>query len=138
MKFTSYNLYEMRNIIEVTGGELLVLSGPDEMALPALVMGAEGNIGSTQNIFSKAFVRIFKKFQEGKLFTAQEIQYKLNRIIRILLKYKGDSWKIAAKMAGFDCGRNRLPKLNLCREEERNLRKELARTGFDQLLKKGK
>jgi len=53
-------------------------------------------------------------------------------------KYRKDFWKVVMKIGGFDCGRNRLPKLNLCREEEKNLRKELARTGFDQLLKKGK
>jgi len=137
MKITSYNLFELRNIIEATEGKLLVLSGPDEMALPALVMGAEGNIGSTQNIFSKAFVRMFKKFQKGDISTAQEIQYKLNRIIRILLKYKKDSWKVAMKMAGFDCGRNRLPALNLNKEEKKNLRKELEKADFYRLLEKG-
>ncbi len=138
MKFTSYNLYEMRNIIEETKEKLLVLSGPDQMALPALVMGAEGNIGSTQNIFSKAFVRMFKKFQEGDIFACQGIQYKLNRIIRILLKYKKDSWKIAIRIAGFDCGRNRLPALNLNKEEKKNLKKGLEKADFYRLLEKGK
>ncbi len=137
MKFTSYNLFEMRNIIEATKEKLLVLSGPDEMALPALVMGAKGNIGSTQNIFSKAFVNMYKKFQEGNISTSQKIQYKLNRIIRTLLKYRKDSWKVAMKMAGFDCGRNRLPALNLKKEEEKNLRRELERTDFYRLLEKG-
>ncbi|MCK4244384.1 MAG: dihydrodipicolinate synthase family protein [Candidatus Omnitrophica bacterium] len=137
MKFTSYNLYEMRNIIEATKGKLLVLSGPDEIALPALVMGAGGNIGSTQNIFSLAFVNMYKKFLEGNIFASQKIQYKLNRIIRILLKYRKDSLKVAIKMAGFDCGRNRLPGLNLNKEEEKNLRKELEKADFYQLLEKG-
>ena len=100
-------------------------------------MGAGGNIGSTQNIFSKAFVNMYKKFQEGDISASQEIQYKLNRIIRILLKYRKNSWKMAAKMAGFDCGRNRLPRLNLSREEEKNLRKELEMEDFYQLLEKG-
>lgn len=137
MKFTSYNLYEMRNIIEATKGKLLVLSGTDQIALPALMMGAKGNIGSTQNIFSRAFVKMYRKFQEGDIVTCQRIQYKINEIIKILLKCRKDSLKVAIKMAGFDCGKNRLPKLDLSQEEEKNLRKELKKTGFYRLLKKG-
>jgi N-acetylneuraminate lyase len=50
MKYTAYNFFEMRRIIELDGGCLNVVSGPDEMMIAAQAMGADGAIGSTYNV----------------------------------------------------------------------------------------
>ena len=45
-----------------SGGRLRILSGPDELCLPAQVMGATGAVGSTYNWMAPLFVRLYRAF----------------------------------------------------------------------------
>ena len=83
VKYTSHNLFEMQNLIARVGTEdFTVISGPDEMCLPALTMGARGAIGTTYNIMSTHYIRLFSAHQNGDLATAQTLQYEANRVIQ--------------------------------------------------------
>ena len=78
MKYTGYNLYEMQGIAEKLGQGGIVLSGSDQLFLPALLMGAKGAIGSTQNILPGKFVALYEAYKAGDINTAQSLQREIN------------------------------------------------------------
>lgn len=110
IKFTAADLYEMRNVIELSGGNSLVLSGSDEMSLPALCMGCDGSIGSTQNVAPEWFVEIRKRFQAGDIQGAQELQFEVNRFIKYWLGHgRLAGLKATAAVRGVPAGGVRPP-----------------------------
>lgn len=136
VKFTSYNFFEMRNLIELAQPrELAVLSGPDEMCLPALTMGAAGAIGTTYNLLPAHFVGLYEAFRRGNLAEAQRLQYEGNRVIRALLSVPlMAAIKEVLTMAGFDCGEPRGPQRPLTAAEREKLLTNLQSTAFAELL----
>ncbi len=131
LKFTDSNFYVMRNLIDLSGGRLRILSGPDELCLPAQVMGATGAIGSTYNWMGPLYVKLFRAFQAGDLATAQSCQAKANAFIRIIHRYE----KIAGQKAvmeylGIPCGPSRHPLTPLTAAQQQTLFAELEREGL--------
>ena len=109
MKYTGYNLYEMQGIVELLGENGIVLSGSDQLFLPALTMGARGSIGSTQNILPDRFVGLYEAYRAGDFAKAQALQAEINRFMRVIHKYGNPCRKAYAKRLGFDCGDYRPP-----------------------------
>ena len=70
IKYSSYNLFDMRNIIELAPGALTVLSGFDEVCLAGLAMGAHGAIGSTYNVMPATFAALYQAVQDGQRWLA--------------------------------------------------------------------
>jgi N-acetylneuraminate lyase len=127
MKFTSHNFFEMRQIMEIPG--MTVLSGPDEMFLPALSMGIEAAIGSTYNIMTAHFVALYNAFKAGRLAEAQELQLVANRVIKVFLAYPG-SLKVMMRWQGVPVGEPRRPLEPLPAEREDALRADLMAIGY--------
>lgn len=126
MKYTDPNTYEMQNIIALAEENCIILSGADELFLPALTMGAGGSIGTTQNIMPKHFVELYQAFLRGDLEQARRLQVQANRVIRELLVYGSVSaWKVVLKAQGFDCGPCRAPLKTLSEREEEALLERL-------------
>jgi len=110
MKYTGSDLFYMRNILELLGPRALVLSGSDEMFLPALVMGCDGSIGTTQNVAPEWFVRIRESFLAGDVETAQRLQFEVNRFIKFWLGHgRMAAIKAAAATRGLPVGGVRPP-----------------------------
>jgi N-acetylneuraminate lyase len=131
MKYTAYNFFEMRRIIELDSGRLNVVSGPDEMMIAAQAMGADGAIGSTYNVLPGLFVQAYEAFNAGDLVTARELQSKGNRAIHTFLQFPSNSaLKEMMRLIGFDCGSARLPNLALTDEQKGRLREKLEEVGF--------
>ena len=86
VKFTDYNLYLFGQLVDRSAGELNLISGPDEMALPAMVMGADAAIGTTFNIMPRLYLQMRRAFDEGDLATARACQVRANRVIRLLIE----------------------------------------------------
>jgi len=132
VKFTSYNYFEMRRIKELDGGNINVINGPDETLLCGLSMGADGGIGTTYNVMPRVFVRIYDAFRNGDLATAQENQFKANRMISVMIKFGVlASMKEMLGIMGFDAGYCTFPLKRLSAEEAAGLRKELASLRFE-------
>ncbi len=85
IKFTDYNLFLFGQLIELTGGRINAISGPDEMCLPAMCMGADAAIGTTYNVMPRIFLEMRRAFDAGDLDTARRCQRHANRVIRILM-----------------------------------------------------
>jgi N-acetylneuraminate lyase len=131
MKFSSNNLFHMRQILELDGGRLNVMSGNDEIFLGALAMGAHGSIGLTLNFMPKLFMRIFSNFQAGHIEKAQEAQFLASRMISVLVQHSIiPAGKEVMRMKGFDCGPVRGPLETLTEAQKKDLRKGLEALGF--------
>lgn len=131
LKYTSYNLLEMREIIEACGDRLTVFSGLDDIFLPCLVMGAQGGIGATYNCLPHLFVELYDAWCNGDVARAQELQFVVSRVVLALSRYSViPAVKVATRFLGVDCGGPRLPLRPLTDEEETCLRADLRRAGF--------
>ncbi|HHW32381.1 MAG TPA: N-acetylneuraminate lyase [Clostridiaceae bacterium] len=131
LKWTSYDYYEMRKLKELNNGDINVINGPDETLLCGLIMGADGGIGATYNIMPKLYVKIYENFHAGNIAAAQEAQFKVNRVINILLKYGViTGLRDALEKLGFEVGYATYPLKRFTPEEQEAFRKELDSIRF--------
>lgn len=131
LKFSSNDLYQMRQMLELEGGRLNVLFGQDEMFLPALIMGAHGSVGLTLNFMPKLFLEIFCNFRAGKIEEAQKTQFLVNQIISVLMEFSAiPAAKEILRFKGYDCGPARSPLQVLTSEQKTRLRSALEALGF--------
>jgi N-acetylneuraminate lyase len=136
LKFTSMDLLAFRDVIEACNGKLNVLSGPDEMLLPFLVMGSQGGIGSTYNPMPRVYASLFAAWKAGNIKRAQELQYFIDRYVLVLLRY-GVQAGVKATMGflGVPVGEPRRPFVPLTTGQKTNLRKDLEAMNFFELAK---
>lgn len=134
IKFTIRDYFLMRQVKEINDGEIILFNGPDETLLCGLAMGADGGIGSTYNIMPGWFVQLYNSFMQNDLQSAQENQYRINQVIRILLQYGENgvnkSVKATLQMMGFDTGNTAFPARALSLDEKQNLRRDLVAAGI--------
>jgi N-acetylneuraminate lyase len=131
IKFSSNNLFELRQIASNGQGKLQVMSGNDEIFLAALTMGAEGSIGLTHNFMPKLYLDIFAKYKSGHLKEAQDLQTYAVQVIAVLIKYPViPASKEIMRLKGYDCGSCRGPLEVLTDQQRRDLRADLEKLGF--------
>ena len=134
LKFTDAALYLMRWMFEFTGEQLTMLSGPDELHLPAMTMGAHGAIGSTYNLLPGAWLRMREAYFAGDNARASELQVKCNRIIYAWLQAGGLGYlKAAMKMTGLNLGRARAPLPSPNPDQEPAFFAKMQAAGFEEL-----
>jgi N-acetylneuraminate lyase len=138
LKYTSYDLLNLRSIIDACGPELIVFAGPDEMLLPILAMGATGGIGATYNCVPELYVGLYQAWQEGDILRAQSLQFDADRLIRAMAPYGIISaTKAVMNLLGLDCGNPRPPLLPLEAGQVDSLKYSLQALGlFDRALLK--
>jgi len=131
IKYTSYDMLTLRDIIETCGPQLNVFSGPDEMLLPFLMMGAHGGIGTTYNCMPRLFTALYAAWRAGDWARAQALQFQIDRIILVMMRYGAiPATKAAMRLLGLDCGDPRAPFVPLTDEQFACLRDELQAVGF--------
>ncbi len=131
MKYTSYDFYGMRKIKELDEGRFNVVSGPDEMMVAAQAMGADGAIGTTENMIPKTFVEAYTAFRAGDVRRAEELQGRINQVVNAFLAFPGSGGvKEIMRLRGFDCGAPRQPLVALNDTQRGQLREMLERAGF--------
>jgi len=131
MKYTAYDFFLMRKIIELDGGSLNVVSGPDEMMVAAQAMGADGAIGTTENVLPRLFVQAYDAFHAGNVAKAQALQAKINWVVNLFFQFPSlSAVKEMMRLVGFDCGSARRPNLPLTDEQKGRLREMLEEIGF--------
>lgn len=131
LKFTSRDMYEMQQIIDICGEDFLVFNGSDECALAGFATGACGAIGSTFNIMPELFVALHRHCAAGQWSEARRLQYEANRLIRELLKYDVIAFeREMLRLQGFDVGPPRKPIRQLTDTERREIRAIAERFPF--------
>ena len=109
IKHTSMDLYLLERL-KVAHPDMLILNGHDEVYLAALVMGADGSVGSTFNVILPLFTDLRRAYEAGDLARALELQGRANSIIKLLLEtgvFPGI--KAVLGMLGLDVGKCRRP-----------------------------
>ena len=139
LKYTVDNL-EILFRIKDSRPDKLVFMGHDAMCLPALVTGADGEIGAFPNVMPDGFDRIWNMFSSGDLAGAMEEQRQIDRYICAIKKHTKSSLQAALKVVfgklGVDCGTNvRRPAQPLDEDEAAALIRELETLGFFERFK---
>ncbi len=134
LKYTLPDYFLMRKLCEVNGGDINIINGPDEMLICGLIMGAQGCIGSTYNVMPEWFVAEYDAAMKGDWETARQIQYKINRVIDVLLRYSENGAikgvKAAMTCKGFDMGNAVYPSKVYTASELASLKAELSALGI--------
>lgn len=131
VKYTLSDYYSMHRIKEINGGDINVINGSDEMFICGLSMGADAGIGSTYNLMCAEYVRLFNQFHAGDLDGAKATQYKVNKVVEILIKYGViRSIKYVLGELGIPSGEASYPATPFTDEEKKMLIKELTDVGY--------
>ena len=135
LKFTQYNYYLLTLLKMINGGNINIINGPDEMLLCGLSMGADGGIGSTYNIMPDRFAALYKAFRASDIKSAREIQFGINRIIRVILEFRGGKTlanvKDAIRLMGFNAGECAFPMACADAAELADLKTKLIAAGLE-------
>jgi N-acetylneuraminate lyase len=129
MKYTAPNYYILNRVITATNK--FVYSGMDECFAYALMAGVKGAIGTSMNFYPQAFIQIKEAFDKGDIKKAQELQTKLNNIIKPIVDMKTiAAMKYCAKLVSVDCGEARRPIRQLTEEEKKILERAIRDNAF--------
>ena len=132
IKFTDSNLFFFQRLIELSAGEINAISGPDELCLPAMVMGSDAAIGSTFNVMPRIFVAMRHAFETGDIRRAMDLQLQANRVIAVLIAH-GVMWSVKTILGwrGPHVGPPRAPHAKLDASGAQSLRSALERLDFE-------
>lgn len=130
MKFSSLQLYDMYRIGLLAGPSFNLLSGPDELMVPAALLGAQGAVGSSYNFMPKPFLEAYTALQRGDLAAARDLQLRVNHAIELYHKYGFGLGKALLRLQGLECGDPRPPLQPLPATRWPELRQDLEKLGF--------
>lgn len=118
VKMSGESTFELEQLKISGGHNFLVFNGPDEQFLAGRIMGADGGIGGTYGVMPQLFCKLNTLFEEGKVTEAQQLQHKINDMIKRLLAYPSlyGACKYILQLRGVFTGEPRLPLLPV-REE---------------------
>ncbi|NLJ36936.1 MAG: hypothetical protein GX358_11985 [candidate division WS1 bacterium] len=110
LKYTDYNLYMLQQMRVDQGEDFIILSGTDEVMIPARLMGATGAIGTWYNLMPELFVAAYDALGAGDVPTAIEYQRRGNAVIRKAADAGGlGMLKPALQALGLEVGDARQP-----------------------------
>jgi 4-hydroxy-tetrahydrodipicolinate synthase len=130
LKDSSGELKYIMAVLEKTKPKISLLCGHDEVVLPALAAGCSGVILASANFMPDIWVKIYSYLKEGDIEKAQELQFKIQKLCRIIVKSGAVGTKTALNMIGVNSGNVRLPLTyggELSYEDAEELRIELER-----------
>lgn len=133
-KYFGANMYELWQLACFRTEGWTVFSGMDEQALPGLMYGARGLIGSSLNFMPGAFRVLYESFHAGDFARAAAMQERINQTIRAMYRfgYVG-SMRAILDTLGFECGAPRVPNLPIAEANRPVLAEVLAEINFAEL-----
>jgi 4-hydroxy-tetrahydrodipicolinate synthase len=132
LKDSSGQLGFILAVLEKVRDKINVMCGHDEVVVAALAAGCSGAILASANFMPDFWIKISNAVEKGDLKTAREIQYKIQKIARIIAKSGPVGTKVALNMMGMKVGPVRLPLSvggELTYEEREELRLDLEKIG---------
>ena len=132
LKDSSGELKYILAVLEKVRDKINVMCGYDEVVLPSLAAGASGAILASANVIPDFWVDIYDSVQKGSLRKARELQFKIQKIARIIAKSGPVGTKEALNMMGIKVGPVRRPLSvggELTYEEREELRLDLEKIG---------
>jgi N-acetylneuraminate lyase len=131
IKYTDTNLFDFQACVNFKNGYYNMLWGSDEALLSALIVGADGGVGSTYNYAAPLYLQVIEAFEKKDLEQARQLQYKAVEMVQLLVKYGGiGAGKAFMKLIGLDCGWFRSPITAPTANEVVDLKADLTEIGF--------
>lgn len=125
IKSSNPDLIRLYEYVTIAQNDFSVLCGVDALTLPALTLGACGQVSGNSNIFPQPFIKLYDSYHRGDLETARECQVAINAV-RAVLKDSIAHFKAASEIQGVPVGNPRLPIQPLSQSEKAKLGIEIA------------
>lgn len=132
LKDSSGNLSYAAASIQRYGEQLSILTGGDDILVPAFTLGAAGAILAIANVAPKMVIDIFSAIQAQNLEKAKELYYKLLPLAQAIgspVNFPAPL-KEALNQLGKAAGKPRLPIVPVCAEESALIRAALQYAGL--------
>jgi len=132
VKDSSGQLAFILAVLEKVRDKINVLCGHDEVVVAALAAGCSGAILASANIIPDIWVKIYNHVKKGELEPARELQYKVQKIARIIAGSGAVGTKEALNMMKVKVGPVRKPLSvggELTYESKEELRLDLEKIG---------
>jgi 4-hydroxy-tetrahydrodipicolinate synthase len=132
LKDSSGQLGYILAVLEKVRDKINVLCGHDEVVVAALAAGCSGAILASANVIPDIWIQIYNHVKNGELQKAREIQYKVQKIARIIAGSGPVGTKAALNMMKIKVGPVRQPLSiggELTYENREELRIELEKIG---------
>ena len=131
MKSSNPDMLRFQEYMETGTDNFAVLCGVDGLMLPALAVGAKGQVPGNANAFPELFVALRQAYEAGDMAGAQGKQRAINRVRRILRDGMYPAcYKAVLAMRGVEVGRVRPPMRELKRPEIEEIRYALHQEGL--------
>ncbi len=132
VKDSSGQLSFILAVLEKVRDRINVLCGHDEVVLAGLAAGCSGAILASANVIPDIWVQVYNHVKNGELQKARELQYKVQKIARILAGSGAVGTKAALNMMKIKVGPVRMPLSvggELTYESREELRLDLEKIG---------
>jgi 4-hydroxy-tetrahydrodipicolinate synthase len=132
VKDSSGQLSFILAVLEKVRDKINVLCGHDEVVVAALAAGCSGAILASANVIGDVWVQIYNHIKNGELQKARELQYKVQKIARIIAGSGAVGTKEALNMMKIKVGPVRKPLSvggELTYEAREELRLDLEKIG---------
>jgi 4-hydroxy-tetrahydrodipicolinate synthase len=132
VKDSSGQLSFILAVLEKVRDKINVLCGHDEVVVAALAAGCSGAILASANVIPDIWVQIYDHMKKGELQQARELQYKVQKIARIIAGSGAVGTKAALNMMKIKVGPPRQPLSvggELTYESREELRLDLEKLG---------
>ena len=132
VKDSSGQLSFILAVLEKVREKMNVLCGHDEVVVAALAAGCSGAILASANVIPDIWIQIYNHVKKGELQQARELQYKVQKIARIIAGSGAVGTKEALKMMKIKVGPVRMPLSvggELTYESKEELRLDLEKIG---------
>jgi len=126
IKSSNPDLMRLQEYVETGGERFLVLNGVDGLMLPALALGAVGQVSGNSNVFPETFRALYDAFMAGDMKRARSLQQLIDRIRRVFKDGITPAYfKAGLKLRGVSAGRVRPPLQELTPEEAKEVEQGL-------------
>lgn len=131
IKSSNADLLRFQEYVEVGGEGFTPLFGVDGLMLPALAVGALGQVSGNANPFPELFCALYDAFAAGDIELAREQQQLINQV-RLVLKDGLHPARLKAALAlrGIPAGRVRPPMRELAPEELQETERGIRELGL--------
>jgi 4-hydroxy-tetrahydrodipicolinate synthase len=132
LKDSSGQLSLILAVLEKVRDKINVLCGHDEVVVAGLAAGCSGAILASANVIPDVWVKMYEHIRKGELQQARELQYKVQKIARIIANSGAVGTKEALKMMKIKAGPVRKPLSvggELTYEAKEELRLDLEKIG---------
>lgn len=138
VKNSSMPVQDIQMFKDVKGEDSIVFNGPDEQFIAGRMIGADSGIGGTYAVMPELFLVADEAVRAGNVARAQEIQYKIDRIIYEMCSCHGNLYAVMKeilKRNGMNVGSVRKPLAALIPEDMPTVEKcrEMINTAIAEL-----